>query len=229
MARTRNVQPAAGSAPNASSYLDVIGQLAGRLAPGGEIETSEFGRIDKEARMLANRMEGANIARGLGGATMGVEPTVGRVAAGQKEQTRGNLLSQYMSTLQFLVGAQQSQQQIDQSAIASQGPTNAQRGLDAFGRPMSGTLAEAELNLANARLQAATNPAGQAPDANMYPSLYGAGGAGVEFDFGADPFASVGVAEQPTSTYDPWGPLKGYGQLASGETVGTPTVTSNRV
>jgi hypothetical protein len=219
------------SAPNAASYLDVIGQLSERLAPGGQVETSEFGRIDEQAGMLANRMEGANIARGLGNATLGVAPTVSRMATGQKEQTRSNLLNQYLSTLQFLVGAQQSQQQIDQNAVASRGPTNAQRGLDVFGRPMGGTLAEAELNLANARLQAAINPEQQPPTPERLPSLYGAGGAGVQFDFGENPFASLQVTgQQPvTPQYDWTSPISGYGELESGFRVGTPMVTSNKV
>lgn len=219
-----NAAKSRGTTGTAMSYTDAISALAERLAPGGEVESSMFSSIDKEALRLANQMEGSNISKGLGNATMGVAPTVTRLGMEQKQNVRNDLLGQYLSTLQFLVNAQQQQQSLDNQTIsaANSRTTNAQRGLDAFGRPMSGTLAEAELLLAQAQLNQASNPTSVAPNSSSYPSLYSAGGAGVEFDFGDNPFATS-YGSSATPSYDPWAPLTGYGELSTGESVGALT------
>lgn len=210
-----------GLTTGTTNYADIIASLAERLAPGGELEQGEFSRIDVETQAMANRMEGANIARGLGNATMGVAPTATRMGLQAKGQARSNLLGQYLSTLQFLMSAGQQQQSLDTqtASLASGTQTNAQQGLDAFGKPMRGTLAEAEMNLAQAKLQAAMNPESITPEAEAYPSLYN---SNMDLDFGQNPFIDSSAQQaQQFSTHDPWGPLKGYGELESGLSAGS--------
>jgi hypothetical protein len=206
-------------------FQAILTKMAETLAPGGTAETTRVDQINKEAGMLANRMEGANISRGLGNATMGVGATVGAQAAGARESARSNILGQYIQTLQFLMDASQRQQGLDIDATRAAGPTNAQRGLDAFGAPMRGTLAATEQALSEAQLRQVTQPEKVAPSASQFPSLYSAGGMSGGLDFGDDPFADL---SQP-APYDYTSPIRGYGQLVSGETAGTPMVYSNRV
>lgn len=190
------------------TYEEAIASLAERLAPGGELEQSLLSSVDKQTTMLANSMEGANISRGLGNATLGVAPTASRVGMEQKESVRNNLLGQYLSTLQYL--ANYSLQRTAQNAQiygtnTSGLSANAQQGLDVFGKPLRGSLAEAELLMAQKSMGAAANPTAASPTASSYPSLYSSGG-GIDFDFGQNPFGSTGNNYAPTSASEiKWG------------------------
>jgi len=203
-------------------FQSILAKMAETLAPGGTAEKTRIGQINKEAEMLGNRMEGANIARGLGNATMGVAPTVEAQASVARESARSNILGQFIQTLQFLADASLRQQGLDIQATQAAGPTNAQRGLDAFGSPMRGTLAATEQALGEAQLRRATQPETVAPTAQEFPSLFGAGGMTGDLDFGSNPFAiATGGGTPAAPAYDPWGPVKGYGELESGFSVGT--------
>jgi hypothetical protein len=190
--------PSVGGTPQ--DYGALLAQFAQSLAPGGAIETQRISEINREAGMLADRITGGNIARGLGGADLGVEATVEGPAAAQRGAVRSGLTGQYLQLLQFLANMQTQRQQLDIETTATRGPTNAQRGLDAFGRPMRGTLAEAELKLAEAQLNRVARPTSVAPTAEQYPALYGAGGVGSELAFlDENPYTSgtMSNADQP--------------------------------
>jgi hypothetical protein len=194
-----------GTQAPAADYGAMLAQFAQSLAPGGEMEQSRIAQVDKEAKMLMNQIIGGNISRGLGNVDLGVEATVGTQAAAQRQQVRSSMMGQYLQQLQFLSGLHMQQQQLAAQTSAAQGPTMAQRGLDAFGKPMSGTLAEAELRMAESQLNRAVRPTSMAPSAEQYPALYNAGGmlnrslGGLGLD--DNPFAiggtSAGGTEQP--------------------------------
>jgi len=177
----------ATTVPTGGGYRDILMKLADTLKPGGETEKSYIAEAEQEGKSLAAQLNASSIARGLGNATNNAPVVAAKHVAKRKQEIRGNMLQQLLSTLQFLanMGFQEEQAtesrklQREQNALsfeANRGPSNASRGLDVFGQPFMSLGGQG----------------GGDFSANAYPSLAAAGGmGGSRDDEYVSPFGSV--------------------------------------
>jgi hypothetical protein len=174
---------AAGGGTTNVDFRSILAKLAEELKPGGSIEKSYMSDIEKEGKQLGAQLEAGSISRGLGNARTGIPTSVFNKVSSAKQKLRSDMTSQYMGVLQNLASLALQQEQGDANRAASE-PSMASQGLSATGKPLHGSLAEAQLNMA-------LNPVvSRRPSATATPSLYAAGGYGAGTQAG-DAYASL--------------------------------------
>lgn len=181
-------------------WRDALSAMVEALRPGGEIEKTYMADIEQEGKLLGAQLRGGAVSRGLGNVTMGIPTTVAKQTGAAKQKLRAGMLEQYVGALQNLASLSFQEEQAGLSRAAQlQAATGGTPGLDAFGRPMRGTLAAAELDLLNRQVR---QP--QRMSAEALPSLYAAGGYGAG-GYEAAP-SLFGTIEGETDTWAGTGP-----------------------
>jgi hypothetical protein len=185
-------------ATTTQSYRDILASVAESLKPGGEIDTARMAEIDAGGKNLGAQLAGSAVSKGLGNVSMGIPTTVAKQVSSAKLKARSELMQSYLSVLTNLAGMAFQEQQAAASARnqqqIAQGPSMASQGLDVFGKPLRGSLAETQANYMNRQTQASSNPSSAAQ-----PNLYAAGGYGGNVSSAPSLFGDVGGSTAPAS------------------------------
>jgi len=156
-----------------TDYRSILSRLVESLKPGGEIEKSYVNDAVEEGKLLGAQLNAAAVSKGLGNVTSNTPVTVAKHVARRKQEIRGNLLQQLLSTMQFLANLsfQESEAQKSRELNAAQfNVSHAQSSppnTDAFGDPFWFKTGINDLNFGNSGFSA-----------QQYPSLAAAGGMG---------------------------------------------------
>ena len=190
-------------APMSAQLQNALTGITNTFAPGGVAEQASNAQIDQQGKIMASKLGGAAISKGLGNTTNGIEAAVTNAMNQAKTSAKSDLLGHYVGGLQFLANLI-NQREMQQSTASNQ-----------LGNEMS--LASFNSNLRRKDMKAANdlavqNSAGGGSNGALspvqYPNLLSAGGYGANggsnYDFNS-PLDIAGLMSTTASNGTPAG------------------------
>jgi hypothetical protein len=170
---------------SALDFSSILNKIIETYAPGGSVETAGLADVEAQGKALSSKLNASAVSRGLGNALTGIPTTVANQVSKGRQSVQSSVGSQYLQGLMSLAGLaaqkeqsdaqlklQQQQLALQQSQYANS-LSGSSAGLDAFGQPMTGTLAAAQLEALTQGSSTGTSSTGTSSTSLTPTNLFG--------------------------------------------------------